>query len=112
MLQVFAEVVLGLGEAIVSGLVPGAALSFKAPKSALDKPEVGVSRHSSCRGLWFQIQWMDCSILVTWMHDSGLICAGKEVKCQGARLKVTIDCDDRIECLPHVLVMMLRGFII
>lgn len=39
--QVFAEVVLGLGEAIVSGLVPGAALSFKAPKSALDKPEVG-----------------------------------------------------------------------
>lgn len=38
--EVFAEVVMGLGEAIVSGLVPGAALSFKAPKSALDKPEV------------------------------------------------------------------------
>lgn len=40
--QVFAEVVMGLGEAIVSGLVPGAALSFKAPKSALDKPEVKI----------------------------------------------------------------------
>ena len=38
--EVFAEVVLGLGESIVSGLVPGSALSFKAPKSALDKPQV------------------------------------------------------------------------
>ena len=38
--EVFAEVVLGLGESIVSGLVPGAALSFKCPKSALDKPQV------------------------------------------------------------------------
>lgn len=38
--EVFAEVVLGLGESIVSGLVPGAALSFKCRKSALEKPEV------------------------------------------------------------------------
>ncbi|KAK9809702.1 hypothetical protein WJX73_007079 [Symbiochloris irregularis] len=38
--EVFAEVVMGLGESIVSGLVPGAALSFKAPKTALDKPQV------------------------------------------------------------------------
>ena len=38
--EVFAEVVLGLGESIVSGLVPGSALSFKAPKSSLNKPQV------------------------------------------------------------------------
>lgn len=31
---------MGLGESIVSGLVPGAALSFKAPKTELDKPQV------------------------------------------------------------------------
>ena len=39
---------MGLGEAIVSGLVPGTALSFKAPKSALDKPEVLPCTISAC----------------------------------------------------------------
>lgn len=42
--EIFAELVAGLGESIVSGMVPGSALSFYAKKDALDKPEVGVSR--------------------------------------------------------------------
>lgn len=28
------------GESLVSGMVPGSAVAFKAPKSALDRPEV------------------------------------------------------------------------
>ena len=39
--EIFAELVAGLGEAIVSGMVPGSSLSFYAKKDALDKPEAG-----------------------------------------------------------------------
>ena len=39
--EIFAELVAGLGESIVSGMVPGSSLSFYAKKDALDKPEVG-----------------------------------------------------------------------
>ena len=39
--EIFAELVAGLGESIVSGMVPGSSLSFYAQKDALDKPEVG-----------------------------------------------------------------------
>lgn len=39
--EIFAELVKGLGESIVSGMVPGSALSFYAKKDSLDKPEVG-----------------------------------------------------------------------
>ena len=38
--EIYAEVVKGLGESIVSGMVPGTALSFVANKKSLDKPEV------------------------------------------------------------------------
>ena len=38
--QVYTELVVGLGEAIVSGLVPGSALSSVAKKDALDNPRV------------------------------------------------------------------------
>ena len=38
--EIFAELVAGLGESIVSGMVPGSSLSFYAKKDALDKPEV------------------------------------------------------------------------
>lgn len=38
--EIFAELVAGLGESIVSGMVPGSSLSFFAKKDALDKPEV------------------------------------------------------------------------
>ena len=38
--EIFAELVKGLGESIVSGMVPGSALSFYAKKDSLDKPEV------------------------------------------------------------------------
>lgn len=36
----YAEVVVGLGESIVSGLVPGSALGCVVPKSDLENPEV------------------------------------------------------------------------
>ena len=39
--EIFAELVKGLGESIVSGMVPGSSLSFYAKKGSLDKPEVG-----------------------------------------------------------------------
>ena len=38
--EIFAELVKGLGESIVSGMVPGSSLSFFAKKDSLDKPEV------------------------------------------------------------------------
>ena len=38
--EIFAELVKGLGESIVSGMVPGSSLSFYAKKDTLDKPEV------------------------------------------------------------------------
>ena len=38
--EIFAELVKGLGESIVSGMVPGSSLSFYAKKDSLDKPEV------------------------------------------------------------------------
>ena len=38
--EIFAELVKGLGESIVSGMVPGSSLSFYAKKGSLDKPEV------------------------------------------------------------------------
>ena len=48
--EIFAELVIGLGESIVSGMVPGSSLSFVANKSDLDKPEVGVqlSHYALC----------------------------------------------------------------
>lgn len=38
--EIYAELVIGLGEAIVSGAVPGSALAFSARKDALDAPRV------------------------------------------------------------------------
>eukprot|EP00891_Asterochloris_glomerata_P007880 jgi/Astpho2/7880/e_gw1.00117.125.1_t len=38
--EIFAELVIGLGESIVSGMVPGSSLSFVAKKGNLDKPEI------------------------------------------------------------------------
>lgn len=38
--EIYAEVVKGLGESIVSGMVPGSSLSFVANKSDLSSPEV------------------------------------------------------------------------
>jgi len=38
--EVYCELVKGLGETLVSGTVPGSALSFTAPKSDLTAPEV------------------------------------------------------------------------
>ena len=65
--EIFAEVVLGLGESIVSGLVPGAAMSFKCPKSALDSPEVGsqlpaycLCNHLCCKGVLMAGSVMSC----------------------------------------------------
>lgn len=37
--QVFCELVQGLGESLVSGMIAGSAVAFKASKSALDAPE-------------------------------------------------------------------------
>ena len=44
--QVYTELVVGLGEAIVSGLVPGSALSSVAKKDALDNPRVRAQSHA------------------------------------------------------------------
>lgn len=44
--EIFAELVAGLGESIVSGMVPGSSLSFYAKKDALDKPEVWGQTHA------------------------------------------------------------------
>ena len=41
--EVYAEVVVGLGESIVSGLVPGSALGCVIKKSDLDNPEVSTA---------------------------------------------------------------------
>merc|ERR1712130_106779 len=38
--EIYAEVVKGLGESIVSGMVPGSSMSFMAKKADLDNPEV------------------------------------------------------------------------
>ncbi|KAG1681344.1 hypothetical protein FOA52_007392 [Chlamydomonas sp. UWO 241] len=38
--EVFCELVQGLGESLVSGMIPGSAIAFKARKDALDAPEV------------------------------------------------------------------------
>lgn len=38
--EIYAEVVKGLGESIVSGMVPGSSLSFMAKKSDIENPEV------------------------------------------------------------------------
>lgn len=38
--EIYAEVVKGLGEAIVSGMVPGTSMSFVTRKSDLDNPQV------------------------------------------------------------------------
>lgn len=38
--EVYCELVMGLGESIVSGMVPGSALAFVAKKDALDAPKV------------------------------------------------------------------------
>lgn len=40
--EIYCELVRGLGEAIVSGTVPGTALAFVARKDDLDNPQVGV----------------------------------------------------------------------
>ena len=40
--EIYAEVVRGLGESIVSGMVPGSSLAFMANKSDLDNPTVGL----------------------------------------------------------------------
>ena len=40
--EVYCEMVRGLGEAIVSGTVPGTALTFVARKDDIDSPRVGV----------------------------------------------------------------------
>lgn len=45
--EIFAELVAGLGESIVSGMVPGSSLSFYAKKDALDKPEVRYRTHAA-----------------------------------------------------------------
>ncbi len=37
--EIYADLVAGLGEAIVSGMVPGTSLSFTARKDALDSPQ-------------------------------------------------------------------------
>ena len=41
--EIYAEVVRGLGESIVSGMVPGSSLAFMANKSDLDNPTVGLT---------------------------------------------------------------------
>ena len=46
--EIFAELVKGLGESIVSGMVPGSSLSFYAKKGSLDKPEVGFDSQIVC----------------------------------------------------------------
>ena len=53
--EIFAELVKGLGESIVSGMVPGSALSFYAKKGSLDKPEV--SMHCLC---FLAVFWQHC----------------------------------------------------
>lgn len=45
--EIYAEVVRGLGEAIVSGMVPGSSLAFMAPKTDLDNPQVSVAQSST-----------------------------------------------------------------
>ena len=50
--EIFAELVKGLGESIVSGMVPGSSLSFFAKKGSLDKPEVRCCSLRCLTGCW------------------------------------------------------------
>lgn len=45
--EIYAELVAGLGESIVSGMVPGTSLSFTARKDALESPQVALMHPSS-----------------------------------------------------------------
>lgn len=48
----YAEVVRGLGESIVSGLVPGSALGCVISKSDLESPEVCMTSQTLCTLSW------------------------------------------------------------
>ena len=68
--EIYAEVVAGLGESIVSGMVPGTALSFVVKKTSLDNPEVGGLAHPSpcmvvcsCQvTYWCPVPNMECQL--------------------------------------------------
>ena len=49
--EIYAEVVKGLGESIVSGMVPGSSLAFMANKSSLDNPQVSIVCSMGCSKL-------------------------------------------------------------
>ena len=51
--EIYAEVVKGLGESIVSGMVPGSSMAFVAKKSDLQHPEV-------CPCFWCTLIFSDC----------------------------------------------------
>jgi alpha-glucan,water dikinase len=50
-LQVFCELVKGLGESLVSGMVPGSSIAFAARKDNLDHPET-LSYASKSEGMF------------------------------------------------------------
>jgi hypothetical protein len=54
--EIYVELVRGLGEAIVSGTVPGAALTFVARKDDIENPKVGrrAGQGNRGRGLCWQ----------------------------------------------------------
>ena len=72
--QVYAEVVRGLGESIVSGLVPGSALGCVISKSDLENPEVCMTSQTLCTlsGTLSLLCPGPCSAVTlhaTWVHS-------------------------------------------
>lgn len=80
--EIYAEVVAGLGESIVSGMVPGTALSFVAKKTSLENPEVMRLRKSAtrripmaCASCRLPVRMLTCSVDHFW-RDMILSCQG------------------------------------
>ncbi len=57
--EIYCELVKGLGEAIVSGTVPGASLAFVAKKNDLDNPTVRLGSVLSA-GYALAVRWLCC----------------------------------------------------
>lgn len=63
--QVFCELVKGLGESLVSGMVPGSSVAFAARKDALDNPQT-LSYASKSEGMFVRE-----SLIFRWVREGG-----------------------------------------
>ncbi len=67
--EVYAELVAGLGEAIVSGMVPGASMSFVGNKADLENPTVRCV-HLPCPGLTYSLNLLQFDLYASHKFDT------------------------------------------